>query len=49
MSCSPASLHEDLQILTGSAGAYNLIQCRAFDTLPQTAHIELVAWLVGKG
>ena len=48
MSCSPASLHEDLQRLTGDEGAYNLIQCRAFDTLPQTAHIELVAWLVGK-
>lgn len=49
MSCSPASLHEDLQRLTGKDGAYNLMQCRAFDTLPQTAHVELVAWLVGKG
>lgn len=49
MSCSPASLHEDLQVLTGADGSYKLIQCRAFDTLPQTAHIELVAWLVGKG
>ncbi len=49
MSCSPASLHDDLQRLTGEDGAYKLLQCRAFDTLPQTAHIELVAWLVGKG
>ncbi len=49
MSCSPSSLHEDLSVLTGSSGNYNLLQCRAFDTLPQTAHIEMVAWLVGKG
>ncbi len=48
MSCSPASLTEDLGRLTGDDGAYRLLQCRAFDTLPQTAHIELVAWLVGK-
>lgn len=49
MSCNPASLHEDLKRLTGPHGAYKLLQCRAFDTLPQTAHVELVAWLVGKG
>ena len=49
MSCSPPSLHEDLQRLTGSGGGYRLVKARAFDTLPQTAHIEVVAWLVGKG
>lgn len=49
MSCSPPSLSSDLAVLTGPEGAYNLLQCRAFDTLPQTAHIEVVAWLVGRG
>jgi len=49
MSCNPASLTEDLKRLSGPQGAYRLIQARAFDTLPQTAHIEVVAWLVGRG
>ncbi|MEM7156843.1 MAG: hypothetical protein AAF799_28595 [Myxococcota bacterium] len=48
MSCNPRSLRDDLARLTGPEGGYRLIQTRAFDTLPQTAHIELVAWLVGK-
>jgi tRNA/tmRNA/rRNA uracil-C5-methylase (TrmA/RlmC/RlmD family) len=48
MSCNPASLADDLERLTGDAGAYRLIGARAFDTLPQTNHIELVAWLVGR-
>ncbi len=48
MSCNPRSLRDDLTRLTGDEGSYRLIQARAFDTLPQTAHIELVAWLVGK-
>jgi len=48
MSCNPRSLRDDLERLTGPEGGYRLIQARAFDTLPQTAHIELVAWLVGK-
>jgi 23S rRNA (uracil1939-C5)-methyltransferase len=48
MSCNPRSLKEDLAKLTGAEGSYRLIGARAFDTLPQTAHIELVAWLVGK-
>jgi 23S rRNA (uracil1939-C5)-methyltransferase len=48
MSCNPRSLKDDLAKLTGPDGGYRLIGARAFDTLPQTAHIELVAWLVGK-
>lgn len=48
MSCNPRSMREDLARLTGPDGNYRLIQARAFDTLPQTAHIELIAWLVGK-
>jgi len=48
MSCSPASLADDIERLTGDEGNYRLMQTRAFDTLPQTAHIEVVAWLVGR-
>jgi 23S rRNA (uracil1939-C5)-methyltransferase len=48
MSCSPASLVDDLRRLTGPAGRYRLIGARAFDTLPQTNHIEVVVWLVGR-
>lgn len=48
MSCNPRSLAEDLARLTGPHGGYRMIQARAFDTLPQTAHIEIVAWLVGR-
>jgi 23S rRNA (uracil1939-C5)-methyltransferase len=49
MSCGPASLTEDLRRLTGPDGAYRLLQTRAFDTLPQTSHVEIVTWLVGRG
>lgn len=48
MSCSPRSLADDLSRLTGPGGGYRLLQARAFDTLPQTTHIEIVAWLVGR-
>lgn len=48
MSCNPRSLAEDLAKLTGQDGGYRVIQARAFDTLPQTAHIEVVVWLVGR-
>ncbi len=48
MSCAPASLAEDLKRLTGPGGSYNRVQARAYDTLPQTPHVELVVWLVGK-
>jgi tRNA/tmRNA/rRNA uracil-C5-methylase (TrmA/RlmC/RlmD family) len=48
MSCSPPSLAEDLKRLTGPQGSYRLIQARGFDTLSQTAHVEVVAWLVGR-
>jgi tRNA/tmRNA/rRNA uracil-C5-methylase (TrmA/RlmC/RlmD family) len=48
MSCSPASLVEDLRRLTGQHGRYRVIGARAFDTLPQTNHVEVVVWLVGR-
>lgn len=48
MSCSPASLVEDLRKLTGENGRYKVIGARAFDTLPQTNHVEVVVWLVGR-
>ncbi|MBL9101351.1 MAG: class I SAM-dependent RNA methyltransferase [Myxococcales bacterium] len=43
MSCGPAGLARDLKIL---APRYDLAGLRAYDTLPHTPHIELVAWLV---
>lgn len=43
MSCSPAALARDLAALT--AAGYALRRVRAYDTLPQTPHVELVAWL----
>jgi 23S rRNA (uracil1939-C5)-methyltransferase len=42
MSCNPESLARDLERLSSR---YELLRLRAFDTLPHTAHIELVAWL----
>jgi len=42
MSCGPAGLARDLAAL---AGDYQLLGLRAYDTLPQTPHVELVAWL----
>lgn len=45
MSCHPAAMRRDLDRLTGPEGAYRLAGLRAYDTLPQTPHVELVAWL----
>ncbi|HEY6878357.1 MAG TPA: hypothetical protein VI299_10090 [Polyangiales bacterium] len=42
MSCGPEGLARDLAAL---AEHYELVSLRAFDTLPQTAHVELVAQL----
>jgi tRNA/tmRNA/rRNA uracil-C5-methylase (TrmA/RlmC/RlmD family) len=42
MSCSPQSLAADLERLRCD---YELVGLRGYDTLPQTAHLELVAWL----
>lgn len=42
MSCGPAGLARDLAAL---ADDYRLLGLRAHDTLPQTPHVELVAWL----
>jgi 23S rRNA (uracil1939-C5)-methyltransferase len=43
MSCGPAALARDLSELC--ARGYHLQRVRAYDTLPQTPHVELVAWL----
>jgi len=48
MSCQPKSLAQDLERLTGSEGSYKLLRTRAYDTLPQTPHLEVVAWLIGR-
>jgi 23S rRNA (uracil1939-C5)-methyltransferase len=45
MSCGPEGLARDLAGLTAEGG-YTLKTLRAFDTLPQTPHVELVATLV---
>jgi 23S rRNA (uracil1939-C5)-methyltransferase len=42
MSCGPEALASDLARL---APRYELVSLQAFDTLPQTAHVELVAQL----
>ncbi len=42
MSCNPATLRADLDRL---ARDYELVGLRGYDTLPQTPHVELVAWL----
>lgn len=42
MSCSPEALARDLAALHPT---YRLTQLRAYDTLPHTPHVELVAWL----
>ena len=42
MSCSPDSFARDLARL---GEVYELERLQLFDTLPQTAHVELVAWL----
>jgi tRNA (uracil-5-)-methyltransferase len=43
MACGPASVAKDIAAL---AQAYRLESLRAYDTLPQTPHVELVAKLV---
>lgn len=43
MSCHPASLMRDLALLE-SAG-FVRVAARAYDTLPNTPHVELVVWL----
>jgi 23S rRNA (uracil1939-C5)-methyltransferase len=48
LSASPASLAQDLEQLTGPTGGYTRVQLAAYETLPQTAHVELVAWLAGR-
>ena len=45
MSCGPEGLARDLAQLTSPEGGYMLAELRAFDTLPQTPHVELVAVL----
>lgn len=46
MSCGPASLARDLDALTGGlTPRFRLVTLRAYDTLPHTPHLELVAWL----
>lgn len=42
MSCGPAGLARDLAAL---AARFRLVALRAYDTLPHTPHVELVAWL----
>ncbi len=42
MSCSPAALRRDVDAL---AAAFTLERVRAYDTLPHTPHVELVAHL----
>jgi 23S rRNA (uracil1939-C5)-methyltransferase len=44
MSCEPRALARDLERLT-EAGTFEIVGARAYDTLPQTAHIEVVVWL----
>jgi tRNA/tmRNA/rRNA uracil-C5-methylase (TrmA/RlmC/RlmD family) len=43
MSCSAKTLAEDLRRLDAR---YQLVGLRGYDTLPQTNHVELVAWLL---
>lgn len=43
MSCSADALVRDLAALR--AGGYTLRNLRAYDTLPHTPHLELVAWM----
>jgi 23S rRNA (uracil1939-C5)-methyltransferase len=57
MSCSPSALVRDLaslgagptpegsELRDATGASYRLLGLRAYDTLPQTPHVELVAWL----
>ncbi len=44
MSCSAEALARDLEVLCRDGG-YRQVEIRAYDTLPQTTHLELVVWL----
>ncbi len=44
MACGPAGLAADLGRLCAD-GLYRVVRLEAFETLPQTPHVELVAWL----
>lgn len=48
MACGPAGLAKDLAALSaaGEGATYRLESLRAYDTLPQTPHLELIAKLV---
>jgi 23S rRNA (uracil1939-C5)-methyltransferase len=46
MSCNPATLRADLDRL---APGYELVGLRGYDTLPQTPHVEVIAWLRRRG
>ena len=46
MSCGPAGLAKDIVAL---GSAYRVESLRAYDTLPQTPHVELIVKLVRAG
>ncbi|MBW2455018.1 MAG: class I SAM-dependent RNA methyltransferase [Deltaproteobacteria bacterium] len=48
MSCSPAAMARDVKRLTGNEHPFRLVGTRVYDTLPNTAHVELVSWLERK-
>jgi len=45
VSCDPATLARDLSALSV---AYDVAQVQPFDVFPQTAHVEMIAWLEGR-
>lgn len=45
MSCHPEALVRDLAVLLAPAGPYRMVRMAAYDTLPETPHVELVVWL----
>lgn len=47
MSCDPQALVDDLNRL--EAAGFRRLGVVAYDTLPQTAHVEVVAWLEASG
>jgi tRNA/tmRNA/rRNA uracil-C5-methylase (TrmA/RlmC/RlmD family) len=47
MSCGPKALAADLQRLV-AGGRFQRQSLRAYDTLPQTPHVELVARLTSR-
>jgi 23S rRNA (uracil1939-C5)-methyltransferase len=42
ISCDPATLARDLKDISG---AYEVLEVQPFDAFPQTAHVEIIAWL----